>query len=76
MAGRGAFRVGSDWVARQVHHIEGYERAREDLPVDGGTAEVSSCGQHTGEWQSLGTGSSAGSFSAEILSRYSKQTPL
>jgi hypothetical protein len=35
--GQGAFRIGADWVARQVHHIEGdtpEERPRVDLPVD------------------------------------------
>ncbi|RPH56188.1 MAG: hypothetical protein EHM89_15885 [Acidobacteria bacterium] len=35
--GQGAFRIGSDWVARQVRHIQGEtpeERTRVDLPVD------------------------------------------
>jgi hypothetical protein len=34
--GQGAFRIGPDWVARQVRHIEGdtpEERPRQDLPV-------------------------------------------
>jgi hypothetical protein len=35
--GQGAFQIGPDWVARQVHHIQGEtpeERPRQDLPVD------------------------------------------
>jgi hypothetical protein len=35
--GQGAFRIGPDWIARQVYHIEGEtpeERPRQDLPMD------------------------------------------